>query len=60
MSDPPTSSQGEVSHPQDHEGALEPPKLGGVGDPLTISNESVEGLPPLGDHTVAEGAEAHE
>jgi len=35
--------QGETPRPQSREGAPESPKLGGEGDPITISDESGDG-----------------
>ena len=39
----PSTGQGETPRPHGQEGAPEPPKLGGVGDPITISDESGDG-----------------
>jgi len=57
MSDPSSLGQGEVPHLQGQEGTPESPKLGGEGDTITISDESVEGLPSSGDHVTTEGTE---
>jgi len=57
MSDPSSLGQGEVPHLQGQEGAPGSSELGGEGDPITISDESREGLPSSGDHVVAEGSE---
>ena len=56
MSDLPPPGHDRVLRPQDPEGAPESPKLGGEGDPIIISDESRDGLPPSGDRVAAEGA----
>jgi len=53
----PPPGQGETPRRQVQEGAPESPKLGGEGDPITISDESRDGLRSTGDHAVDKGTE---
>ena len=46
----PPPGQGETPCPQGQEEALESPKLGGEGDPITISDESGDGPHLTGGH----------
>jgi len=46
-----------MQRPRDQEGAPESPKLGGVGDPITICDESGDSPPSMGDRIVDKGAE---
>jgi len=39
-STPPSPKQVEAPHPQEQEGAPEPPRYGAEGDPITISDGS--------------------
>ena len=48
-SDPPPLGQGVEPRLHGQEGGPESPKLGGEGDPITISDESEEGPPSTGD-----------
>ena len=50
--------QGETPRPQGQEGAPEPPKLGGVGDPITISDESEDGTRSTDAHVSDKGVES--
>ena len=55
MSDLPPPGHDGMPRPQDQEGAPESPKLGGEGDPITISDESGDGPPLSSDRVAAEG-----
>ena len=53
----PSPGQGETPHPHDQEGAPKPPKSGGMGDPITISDESGDGLRLTVARTTDKGVE---
>jgi len=46
-----------MPHPQGQEGAPEPPKSGGVGDHITISDESGDGPRSTGARVTDKGVE---
>ena len=53
----PSPGQGKTPRLQGQEGAPEPAKLGGMGDPITVSDESGGGLYSTGTRVTDEGVE---